>query len=355
MSSFDQLDIHDVVLTTLAIFLCTLLLIQFNISIFQKHQNNETIDKNLSNLADEISRNFIDELAKAYKTLEKYNATVEKKQELGLFDMATNILDNPIVSNGKWDTTPPPYPDNLKKLRTDYDLFKMIFWMDEKGDQIATISTRNTESRLSELGHRSYFKNAGNWLLPGSNNSWFMLESITSVTSGEKLAALSIKSNAIFYNEKRANTKVAKVAAMTTQLTSVIDTIMPLGYNFVIIDKEGSVWFHSDTDRNLQENFLHEVNSNNRLMAAINGNQSLNLDLNYQNKSVRGTLAPLTDIPLFLVIFYDIEQSNASQTGITLNTLFFILVIFLFNGLLFVISGIINYKRLPLKGPLHSF
>lgn len=349
MSTFEQLDIKDAILTSMSITFGVILLILLYLFIFQVNDDANNIRKNLGSLADEIKTKFTKELENAYDQLDKYELDL-KKSELKSGDNIKDILTNP-MDEGK------NFTKINKSLRTklrpsDYNLFKVVFWMDSKGQQILQFFTRNYFPGFNKLDHRKYFQDAGNWKLRGKSDSKFMLESITSITSGEKLAAISKRSNLKLKagkEEKNDGPVKAEVAAMTSELTSLIDTIMPVGYGFCIIDETGDVWFHSTTERNLQENFIHEVENNKELRSAIYGKQERHIDLDYQSKSHKCFVMPVPDIPLYIITFHNMAYTNSVQMYTFFYTLFFIIILSLINGLLFVIAACGNYKESLLK------
>jgi len=345
MSTFEQLDIKDAILTSMSITFGVILLILLYLFIFQLNSDANDIRGNLGSLADEIKTKFTKEIENAYEQLNNYESDFK---EFGLKsgDNFKDILTTP-MKEGKNSTK------ISKSLRTklrpsDYKLFKIVFWMDSKGEQILQFFTRNYFPGFNNLQQRKYFQDAGNWKLPGKSDSKFMLESITSITSGEKLAALSKRSN-LKLKDKNGNSFKANAAAMTTQLTSLIDTIMPVGYGFCVIDKTGDVWFHSTTALNLQENFIHEVENDKELLSAIYGKQERHIDLDYQSKSHKCFVMPVPEIPLFIITFHDMAYTNSVQTYTFFYTVFFIIILSLLNGLLFFIAACGNYRDSLLK------
>ena len=358
MSTFERLDIGDVVLTSLSIALGIIALVLFSLFIFQANNDRNCTRKNLETFARQIEKKFTEELTDVCKQLEIYDSSpvlVEYNLESG--DNYTNILTNPPMA-------PAPGPREgsgnneqsamVRILNSNYDLFKVLFWVDNNGQQVLQFTTRKYGGRLINVGSRKYFQEAGNWQLPGEPNIRFMLQSITSMTSGEKMAAISMKSNLTFTNSQGLPVK-PEVVAMTTLLTSLIDTIMPPGYGFCIIDGTGEVWFHSSTQRNLQENFIREVENNTALISAVKSSQAKYLELDYQNMTHKCYIKPIPDIPLYIVTFYDIRYTTALQSVTILHTTIFILVLCLFAGLLFVIAAWCNYKKSPVKRNLVPF
>ena len=134
---------------------------------------------------------------------------------------------------------------------------------------------------LINLAHREYFKKAGRWKLPGTEGKFFMLEPITSQTSGEKITAISMRLSPP--RRIRGLTGPLTTAALTTRPTSTADTIMPPGYAFCIIDAAGVVQYHSDDRLSLEENLFEETENDTELRSAVSGARGRYINLHYHN------------------------------------------------------------------------
>jgi hypothetical protein len=368
MSSFDQLTITDVVLTSLSVLLCILLLILLNIAVYVDHDDKSTSIEMLDNLSTAIQSNFHKELNEIVSTLETFDYGLRNLKGLRKGDLVYNILDEPRIFpprpagagediNEDINNSQPPHEkldleqrlqEELPELARRYNLFKLVFWMEGSGDQILVFSTRKTSGGLDNLSHRAYFKEAGGWNLDEEGKKKIMLESISSISSGEKLAAVSMKSYASI-DDGSPWGKKAEVIAMTTQLTSVIDAVMLPGYGFCIIDKNGRVWFHSDPGKNLQEDFIKETGEASALKDAIKKKQERLMKLSYQAKDHRCLVTPMTPLPLFLVTFHDTTHTQTTQTAIIIQTVVKISTLLLFNLLLFMAAAAVSYRKSTLK------
>ncbi len=343
MSTFEQLDIKDAVLTAMSIIFGVISLILLYLFIYQVNDDANNMRKNLGSLADKIKTKFIHELKDACSQLDEYESVLK---EFGL-----KHGDN--IGNILLESKDAPGNDRQSQLKKSlhpkhYQLFKGVFWMDDTGEQLAQFLTRNNAGNLVNVRPRKYFREAGSWRVPGEPGSRFMLESITSITNGDKLAAISKRSDLELQDWEGGLIK-AKAAALTTQLTSLIDTIMPIGYGFCIIDETGDIWFHSNKERNHQENFIHEVENDKELLSAIYGKQERQIDLDYQSKSHKCFVMPVPDIPLFIITFHDMAYTNSVQTYTFFYTLIFIIALSLVNGILFVIAACGSYRESLLK------
>ena len=338
MSTFDQLNINDVILTALSITVGMLLLVLLYLFSYQKASDRAAVEEHLKNLAYRLEEEFTSELHRALEQLESYEAKDPEEYRLHADDKFINILSPEKIETSSLFQV--PLEEFIPHL---YGLFKVVSWLDTAGMQQVEFSTRKNFGRLVNVGHRRYFQDAGNWKFPGNDQLRFMLESITSITSGEKIAAISKKSLRRI-KDIYGNTIDLDVLAMTTRLTSVLDTIMPVGYGFCLIDRSGDTWFHSDKERNKEENFIDETGRDSELVSAIQAAQSHHLDTNYQNRNHKCYILPLPNIPLYIITFHDMQYTRSVQVHTIFYALSFTILLLLFNGLLFLAAAYCNYR-----------
>ena len=158
------------------------------------------------------------------------------------------------------------------------------------------------------------------WFLPGSTNKKFRIESIVSITSGTVKAAIS---------QKGIDTVSRPVVAVSTKMYSIINTILPINYSFCIIDKKGLVWFHSNPELNLKENFKEECDNNKYLESAMYSNISKSINVNYCNIPCRIHIKPLDKLPLYLIVMFNKKHVKSFQAEAITFTLLFIGLSFL--------------------------
>ncbi len=348
MSTFDQLNINDVLLAAVSITLGMLLMVLLFLFYYQKSNDVRCIDENLKALAKRITGQFTEELEKAYTQLKYYDSLTPSDFGLTMKNQVTKVLNDESLKIRFLQ-----YGEKWNELTPKYSLFKVVFWANARGEQKLEISTLRDDASLINVGHRDYFNQAGYWKFAGKDKKRFMLESITSGTSGENLAAISIPSRlelpSTEENELVTRRIPMKVAAMTARLTSVIDTILPAGYGFCIIDKSGDVWFHSDENRNNIENFISETEEDKELLAAISVEKDKSLSLDYQYKKYTCYISPFENMPLFLVTFHDMRYTRSIHIHITIYTMFFTFLLLVFNVLLFAAAAGCGYRESPLK------
>lgn len=331
MSSIERLHIRNVIMGGVSIVLGipVVLLIIFSLYEFVIKGNQE-IDRDLGDLSDDIEYSFVRETLTMIKLLNKVDSTVA-------------------VS-----------PDSLKSMKlSEYNEFNHIFWIKDNGytteDMQRTLFLK--EAATIDVSGRDYFKKIVNdkawklrfdsaaavkYKLRNDTTFDFYLQSIISWSDFTREAAISIPSRL------NANAKIP-VAAMTSQLGSVMDVILPAGYGFAIIDQEGLVKFHNVKDRVLQENFLEETNQSADIRAAIYSRVATNTDIKYRNVNHRAYIQPINSMPLYLVTFYNTEYRNAEIQGVVSISIILLFGSFAAVCLMMVILNLIQKRRSKLK------
>lgn len=334
MSGFDRLDTGDVILVAFSFVAGTLLVILLHLYSHQYIHDNRQLRTDLQAVAEKIHDEFTLELEQAYNELDRYDNINLKQHGLLPDETYKNILSQTEIQKEYSNRSQRfSFPLSNQLQPVEYKRFKVVFWADEKGEQKLELVTRKFFGGLVNIGHRGYFRNASIWEHPTLDGKRFMLESIISSTSGEKLAVIS-KISTQKLSSPEIELSPLRVAAMTSQLTSVIDTVMPAGFGFCITDRNGNVWFHSDKRRNKEENFFNEVQRDPELIAAVKSRRARHVHLYYQNKSHICYVAPVRRMPLFIVTFRDMDYPDTMQTHIVFYALFFTFLLLLFNGML---------------------
>ena len=263
------------------------------------------IKRNTERLNDDITLNFNSELEQIYQTLEYFDTT------------EINSIDTTI----------------------DYPFFKELLWIDSLGNVTKKIDDFRRTSKLPNLEQRAYVKEVNKWALPRDTNDYnerFMLESIYSWTDNQNEAAISIK-------------KGKEIIALTTNLSSVMNTVMPYGYSFAIIDNDGKVLFHSKEFRNTRENFIEETLSNEKLLSSIHNKMGGSSRLQYRNQPHIVSVSSVQNTDLFIVTLGDLSILHARLTellsGLTMVITIVIMTIIFFL-FVFYISHCIGKSKI---------
>ena len=93
-------------------------------------------------------------------------------------------------------------------------------------------------------------------------------------------------------------------------MRSVIDPVLPPGFEFAIVDQDGEVQFHSDTQRNVHENLLLETDRNARLQSLILAHGEGSLNTSYWGRPYRAHVRPTVIPGWSIVALHDKQQTR---------------------------------------------
>ncbi|MEO9481869.1 MAG: hypothetical protein ABJG47_00395 [Ekhidna sp.] len=328
MSSIERLHVRNVVMTggSLVLGIPIVLLILFSIYEFVVKGNKE-IDENLVQLSNNIEENFEREIGTMLAKLHEFDSLLDEN------------------------------PDNLDRLNfSPYVEFNHVFWIDEQGVAKANMqhTLLNLQPSRIEVSSREYFQRIVEdrmWKFKKDSLDFnFFLQSIVSWNDFTNEAAVSIPSKLI---ENKFLTDKYPVAVMTSQLRSVMDPILPQGYQFAIIDEAGQVKFHSDKDRILQENFLEETRNSADIRSAIYSRTGMETNIKYHNVDHRAFIQPINSMPLYLITLYDNEYKNAKIQGVV--SLSIILLFGTFAGVCLMVLLLWVMQRRKSKLRINNF
>jgi hypothetical protein len=115
---------------------------------------------------------------------------------------------------------------------------------------------------------------------------------------------------------------------IVNKFESLVNPVLPPGYGFAVLNRDGKVQFHSIAQRNLIENFFREMQSDGELRERLAQGSAGFLKTNYVGKPQMLYVTPLDAFrlpPLTLVVFRDYE--HFIQSAQDANTWFGILAL----------------------------
>ncbi|WP_210520149.1 PDC sensor domain-containing protein [Hymenobacter terricola] len=113
------------------------------------------------------------------------------------------------------------------------------------------------------------------------------------------------------------------ICAFETPLLSFDDQILPPGFGYCLLERNGNVMIHSKPELNLSENLLTDCEPAAPLRAALFAQTSTALEAVYQGKPTLLFVHPMPGMHRSLVTFFDMsyakaQQSQTSLLGLTL-------------------------------------
>ena len=149
--------------------------------------------------------------------------------------------------------------------------------------------------------------------------SSFTLESVTSQITNRRQAVLA-KPAAVGPPGRFA------VATLSLPMLSVIRPVLPPDVEFAVVDRGGTVLFHSEPERNKVENLFDETDQNLHLRSAVLARRAATLDLSYWGESYRARVVPVHGPPWAVVALRDDRPLEAANVEAILVALVFLLL-----------------------------
>jgi hypothetical protein len=315
MGSKDRLTALDgiasIFISMILVSLVFFVIFNFNIS-FRPSENSDS--KN--NLAEQINDAFKSEIKTVVHKLQQYDAVASKsRNEFDIVDLDKNSIE---VSAGN---SPLNNLSELSAIAHGIDI-NQVFWLDKNGAEKINWTSDKVNAPHGNFKSREYFKKIEEgveYRLNDKDTNRFFLEQVVSWTSGTFRSVVSMKS-------KRSVPDSLVVAALSCNLKSLNDVVLPTGYLFAITDNAGNVLYHSDSTRNLNENLLNVFSKSDNLKSCLNANASASFETKYYGNNYEVKVKPLSGLPYFIIVFEDAgfaETKDLETYSFTFSMLFF--------------------------------
>ena len=273
------------------------------------------VDRTLEELAASVDSRLTRELGQLYEQLDLYD------RQLGRLATPGGESDAGETSADWRDTELLLAPGQRTETQgagggrlpaADYPYFTSVFWMAPTGQQVAKATVRRHNTPPVNLDQREYFRairDGRTWELPGGEEFYF--QTFGSVTTGERSTALSKRSAAAPPAGDEAGRPA--VAAISSVPLSVMEPVLPPGYDFAVIDDAGESLFHSVPSKALQENLFDTLGNHRRLRAAMASRTARTFGSMYLGRPYQVHVRPMRAVPWFAVALYDEEVSKTAN------------------------------------------
>ncbi len=150
----------------------------------------------------------------------------------------------------------------------------------------------------------------------------FFLESVQSWTNGKWQAVIAKPVDP----KIKATQPSAQVAALAIQMLSVINPVMPAGFEFAVVGDDGTVLFHSDSARNRAENFFEETEHDRRFKSIVFARHDEPFNVRYWGESYRAVAIPVKGLPWTIVAMRNQQVLERVNLDWLVTTLVFVLL-----------------------------
>lgn len=218
-------------------------------------------------------------------------------------------------------------------------------WVDPLGDIRNLETIRRTSVVSSNIRDRDFVKNvwAGKLVhLDSISEFSFSIQPIYAWDDGEFGTMLATKvkvlpnemQNPLLFNEFSAD---QYVVAIRTRMQSLVNTLVPVGYGYAVIDTEGKVLYASDKSRNLRENLFIETDNDHPLTNMVRAQTSGTIRVNYRGRAHVMYLTELLEpLPWTLVVYRDTRWLD----WVTDQALFFGVALFTIYSFVILLGGL---------------
>jgi hypothetical protein len=293
MDSNEVVGITDFFLFSLSVFiavsLITLMVIQY---LLWKGEEKQVAD-NLKKISKQVDSRF------RYQLITNYN-------KLNLLDtgfaQAYSSIDRDSLDQKRINIV----FDSITKARSiKTDSFYNVTWTGKSGKQLVKVDPKNPRPVLADVSIRKYFQNIKNnetFFLPDGSGRKFTWEAVYSIANSEFTIPMAKSSKWRFRYGKDS----VFMVSLSTKMHPIVYPLLPAGYGFCIIDKDGNVQIHSDRNRNLRENLFEKMEYPKEIQKAVAANQERDFnEVNFYGKQHLLHIKPIPDQPFSLVTFYD--------------------------------------------------
>lgn len=296
----DRLRTADVYFLTFSTIVVLAVLTSFGLYGYSYLRISGLLDDQLKSLAATIKWNVNDELRKALHQLNSLSSDCELLRVLGSSAPCKSIADDPFYHQKASDRTN-ILPDLLATSDHSYPYFDTAAWINNNGWQKAKWTIKGSTTRYLNASSRAYFKDLRHDDYHELDQTKFGLEPIVSKTTGRNEVEISVKTP-----------DDAWITAFDTRLISLMRPVLPAGFGYLIVNKDGNVLFHSNEVHHLGENFLKECDEDPEVRSAILSRNGLPLNVRYLGQDHSIVVTSLDGFPDWSLIVFRNKQTVRS-------------------------------------------
>lgn len=279
------------------------------------------IDRDLETLAEDIESHAREELFAAFGQLDGFRKAYEDSDIWKTYDPAKDSRNTTVYSHARLS-----YPFVSQLIVFDETGVNIPLHRVADGDLAHTaVPDYLTDPKKSlnlRITDRRYFTKAMKrelWTFRDGDSgktekeARFSFESLRSRATGKETAVLAVPVG----SDPNGGEDPKAVALLSTVLKSLIAPVLPGPYGFAVLNYRGAVTFHSDSWKNLQEDFLAEAASG-RLESMVALRTGGHLSATYNGSKHRLYVRPLKDLNWTLITFRDLSPTDALDAEVAL-------------------------------------
>jgi hypothetical protein len=326
---FETRDLPMLALSScLAMAMLTVVLLAYHLS----QENSERLSVGSQQLAETVAEQVRSCFRRGRRTLEQVEAFVAA--------MEPGTPPVPVATNRKEIWSWPALMEAAPSIAAS-DL-EFVFWTSIEGRQIEKWTPLKTNTPFFPQNSYAHFQQAlaGQYWRDNTDkdHSEFTAELLISPTTASPIAVLTMAS----HRKKLRSSHVRKKERgfpdeLTPAFVTIVETphellspVIPPGMGFALVRRDGSVLYHSDHARILNENLFVETEHSRPLVDAVNTQSARHVEGRYRGSDVAFYVRPLGEVdgvPWTIVVFHEIEpwQTLVWQVGLDVVLLYLLL------------------------------
>jgi hypothetical protein len=304
LGELQRVRVSDIIMLGVALLCAIAVVTLICLDAVAYRHTRSAADEQLRRLASDIKRHVTTEIDLAYNALSELEGHMRDGE------------------NGR-------LPDSARALPAvrAYPFFEVFSRINEQGMQVRKWYTGQNPIAPIAVGDREYFRNALREQGWAKRDGHYVLEAIRSRTTGVTQAVMA--------RRPPNPTKDDAVVTVAFPMLSLIDTVIAGDCKFVVIDDEGRVVFHSESQRNNVENFFVETDRHRALRAAVAGRQNEMVNLRYWGEDQRAFVTPIGGTSWTLVTF----RSKRLLRTLNVETIMIAVMFLLIHAMGYAIFG----------------
>lgn len=317
IGELQRIRVFDVLLLGICSLLGVAILTLSLLDFYAYAELKSVSQEQLRGFAEDMASDISDEIASAHGALAALQQRVVEKR----YTAAQKVNEVVPEEGSTWNRFALVDLEGQQKLRWTQD-------NDRRRARMPRAQGSRSKRRFTNVQDREYFKRVRDddlWSLSGSDHKdlgAFFVESVRGRTSNRHEAVLAEPVIEVLKDKEPA----FAVATLNIPMRSVIEPVIPPGFEFAVIDSDGSVLFHSNTARNGAENFFTETDEDQRVRSAVFARRAEEMRIRYFGEDYMAMVQPVRNLPWTVVALRDEEQLQGLNMGWVVTTLLFLLL-----------------------------
>ncbi|WP_373516539.1 hypothetical protein [Pricia sp.] len=341
----ERLSSNDVILSGISVVVgAPIILIVFLAVMDHYHDYYHKVPKELHELSKDIGKRFEEENKsnvthlRSMKLPEETEDSIIIQNSPKISDTVVTFMENSkIISKF----------DSIDKIDNHFEEnFKSLSKIDFAGKVQYHIAFINKDSikYTANLRTRPYFKDfdasTNVWVVPTEKEEIkYVMRPVVSIEDQTEEAVYIVNNTTDILPGYRVG---------AAQLKSIHDPILPFGYQFVVVDDTGEVWFHSEEGRATLENFFEVCRQVKDVKAAVLGRINAHGLVNYRDEGKLFNVTPIKGTNLNVIALYDIGLLRTRVSEILTLACIAVVMAILLMLLITILSLIIRNPKLGL-------